>query len=337
MLRNRREIFDQFRNPELVPHAMFQGCRTFAFLSGWLAEPIVLTLPRLQCRITAIDYLHAPPPQGGPSEPIRFQQDRYRLWYQLDGTGILQNLRQKAFGRAAPGLLGVMDIGERHSYLHQRGTFECFMVDFVLQPAARSHCYWNSEIEGKRMLTDEERLGMENHAFELMHLIGNGADPWGLRGLAHLAEIVALPVTKGLIVIDYELFPQDRAVSLVKMAKRFMDTHYAELQHQRALRDHCDVDINYLNILFKREMGITLYKYLTNVRMEHAKHLLEQGRRNIVGIAETIGYPNSNSFSRAFRRYTGMAPSRYVQQHVLRPSPGRRSADTSSAVLNGGA
>lgn len=337
MLSSRREILDQFRDPELVPHASFRGCRTFPFLAGWLSGPISVTLPRLQCHITGIDYLQSPSPENGPPEPIRFQQDHYRLWYQLDGTGILQNLRQKAFGRAAPGLLGVMDIGERHSYLHQRGTFECFMVDFVLQPAASSHCYWNSDIEGKRILGDEERLRIENHAFELMRLIGNGTDPWGLHSLAHLAEIVALPITKGLIVIDDAFFPQDRATSLVKKAKRFMDTHYAEMQHQRALSEHCGVDINYLNILFKREMGVTLYKYLTNVRMEHAKHLLEQSQSNIVGIAERIGYPNSNSFSRAFRKYTGMAPSRYVQNHQPPVRPARGSNGTADVRANGGA
>ncbi|MBD3239472.1 MAG: helix-turn-helix domain-containing protein [Chitinivibrionales bacterium] len=336
MLQSRREILDQFKDPELVAHAAFRGCRTFSFLSGWLSTPISVSLPRLQCRITGIDYLQSPPPGGKPPAPIRFQQDHYRLWYQLDGTGILQNLRQKAFGRAAPGLLGVMDIGERHSYLHQRGTFECFMVDFMLQPAAASQCYWNSDIEGKRMLADDERLYVENHAFELMRLIGNGADPWGLRCLAHLAEIVALPVTKGLIVIDDERFPHDRAVSLVKKAKRYMDTHYAELQHQRAISEYCGVDINYLNILFKREKGMTLYKYLTNVRMEHAKHLLEQGQRNIVGIAEKIGYPNSNSFSRAFRRYAGIAPSEYVHRHQQPLGPARtRSAETTVETTGG--
>jgi AraC-like DNA-binding protein len=119
----------------------------------------------------------------------------------------------------------------------------------------------------------------------------------------------------GLLIIDDEHFPRDKAKSLALRAKHFMDTHYAELHHQRRIEQECGVNINYLNIVFKKHTGTTLYRYLSQVRMEHAKHMLEQTARPIVAIAEEVGYPDGNTFARAFRNLTGTSPGGYRRQH----------------------
>lgn len=327
MLPTRHEILSAFRAPELANHPRFEGVSTFAFLrSGWPASPITVSLPRVTIVIRAVDYLRREAGDHSPT-PLRFQQDCYRLWYQFDGQGVLQQLRQNAFGRAVPGLLGVMDAGQRFSYLHQRGTFECLTIDFQLQPSAQSHCYWNSEIEGKRILSEPERLEFDNSAFTVLRDICNSEDPWGVNSAARITAMLGMLFTKGLLLVRDELFPANKVRSLVAMARRFMDTDFSRLRHQNALSDHCGVDINYLNILFRREAGMTLYRYLTTVRMEHAKHLLEEGEIPVVDIASRVGYPNSNSFSRAFRRHVGQSPSDYAQKHAaparaMRESPG---------------
>lgn len=83
------------------------------------------------------------------------------------------------------------------------------------------------------------------------------------------------------------------------------------MHHQNNLERECAVDINYLNIIFKKETGRTLYQYMTGVRMEHAKYLLETTEMSITDIASKVGYPNSNSFTRAFKRHTGPTPQNY--------------------------
>ena len=35
----------------------------------------------------------------------------------------------------------------------------------------------------------------------------------------------------------------------------FMELNYARMRHQRELETECGVDINYLNIIFKKETG----------------------------------------------------------------------------------
>jgi AraC-like DNA-binding protein len=54
-------------------------------------------------------------------------------------------------------------------------------------------------------------------------------------------------------------------------------------------------------------------EYLLAWRMQIAKTLLRQGELRASEIAERVGYGSGSAFSVAFRRYVGMAPSRYSQ------------------------
>jgi two-component system response regulator YesN len=116
---------------------------------------------------------------------------------------------------------------------------------------------------------------------------------------------------KGLIIIDESQFPRNKTKSLVAKAKNFMALHFNDMYHQAQLEKECGVDINYLNVIFKREIGRTLYQYITDVRMEFAKHLLETTDISVVTIAEQVGYPNGNSFTRAFKRHEHCTPQQF--------------------------
>lgn len=312
MLKTRHEIADTFVDPELGPHPSIGGVQTYPFIARWSNKPVKIELPRISTVVHGIDYLRM---DGAPREregrPIRFQQSIYRMWYQIDGQGILQNATRGSFGKAGPGLLGIMECGERYTYLHQRGRFECFLLDFAVEPSRQAKCYWNSEVEGKCVLEERERALIENLVFDVLATICNREEFFGLRPVSRLAEMLTVLFAKGLLFIEEEQFPRNKRRSLVRMAQNYMKAHYSDLRHQRALEQACGTDINHLNTLFKTETGTTLYQYLTRVRMEHAKHLLENEPVSVSTAAQRVGYPNTNSFSRAFHRHVGVSPTSY--------------------------
>jgi AraC-like DNA-binding protein len=311
MFPTKHELLNSFKNPDLVPHANFPFLRTFSCLNQWSGAPHV-ELSKLKLDILGIDYLEFSGTDDNRfTNQLKFQQDCYRLWYQLDGNGILQNVTRNNFGVARPGLLGVMDRGERHTYLHQKGAFECFQLHFSFLPSQNAKCYWNSEIEGKIVLEGNERLYFENLIFDLLRVISNKKEILGLASISRILEIIVVLFNKGLILIEETQFPKNKAKSLIVKAKSFMDLHYTDMHHQNLLEDECGVDINYLNIIFKKETGKTLYQYISGVRMEHAKHFLETTGLPIVDIASKIGYPNSNSFTRAFKRHAHTTPQEF--------------------------
>ena len=70
---------------------------------------------------------------------------------------------------------------------------------------------------------------------------------------------------------------------------------------------------------FKRTLGTTIYDYVSRCRMERAMALLDQGM-SVSATARHVGYGCARSFSVAFRRRTGCAPSSF-----RRPENGSRS------------
>ncbi len=319
MFQTRHELLSQFKTSSIVTHPRFAGFETFANLSQWMPQGAVIELPRLKIMVKSIDYLrnHAMPPLAG-DPMLRFHQDCYRIWYQVDGQGILQNATRNSFGNAKPGHLGVMESGERYSYLHQKGPFECFMMEFSLLPSRQAKCYWNSEVEGKIVLEGDEKLYFENLLFDCIYVISNAREMLGLASMSRILEIMVVLFKKGILVIEESQFPKNKPKSLVAKAIQFMKTNYASLHHQEALARECGVDINYLNTVFSQQTGKTLYKYLTDIRMERAKYFLEETTRPIGSIAADVGYPNANSFTRAFRHTAAQTPGAFRKKNAIR-------------------
>ena len=64
---------------------------------------------------------------------------------------------------------------------------------------------------------------------------------------------------------------------------------------------------------FKGLIGVTPWQYITSLRMMKAKDYMLGGRYSIKETASMLGYPDRHSFSKAFKRYCGVSPSRYHQ------------------------
>lgn len=67
--------------------------------------------------------------------------------------------------------------------------------------------------------------------------------------------------------------------------------------------------------LAKRHWGETPFVHLTQLRMAHARKLLETDHSSTAAVALQCGYANPAHFALAFRRVTGMSPSRYRTTH----------------------
>ena len=67
----------------------------------------------------------------------------------------------------------------------------------------------------------------------------------------------------------------------------------------------------YLSYLFKKEMKRNLWDYVTELRIEEAKRLLETTDMKRYEIAYAVGYESPEHFSRMFKRYTGVSPAEY--------------------------
>lgn len=77
----------------------------------------------------------------------------------------------------------------------------------------------------------------------------------------------------------------------------------------------------YFSKIFKIYMGQNFSDYLTNIRIETAKTLLENSQMNVKDIGTHVGYSNPNYFSKVFRKALGLSPLEYRQERQGRSDP----------------
>ena len=70
----------------------------------------------------------------------------------------------------------------------------------------------------------------------------------------------------------------------------------------------------HLNVLFRKETGITIKQYISDYRLNLSKKLLRNEHMKIVEIAERCGFSNANYFAKFFRNAVGMSPLEYRQK-----------------------
>ncbi|SDL04953.1 GlxA family transcriptional regulator [Aliiruegeria lutimaris] len=66
---------------------------------------------------------------------------------------------------------------------------------------------------------------------------------------------------------------------------------------------------------FRTSTGYTPIDYVQSLRVEEAKHLLETTNTPVDDISEQVGYEDSGSFRRLFKRQVGVPPQQYRQRY----------------------
>lgn len=73
------------------------------------------------------------------------------------------------------------------------------------------------------------------------------------------------------------------------------------------------MSLAYMCSIFKNETGITINQYITDIRLEDAKHLLKNKSYNISEVAAAVGFNDSQYFAKIFKKKTGVTPTAYKE------------------------
>ena len=84
-----------------------------------------------------------------------------------------------------------------------------------------------------------------------------------------------------------------------------------------SVADYLGMNPNYVSDAFKMQHGTGLKDYIDMMRVDRAKELMKSSRKNIEEIAMAVGYSNTRTFTRVFKKYEGMTPGKYSEMlHV---------------------
>jgi two-component system response regulator YesN len=98
---------------------------------------------------------------------------------------------------------------------------------------------------------------------------------------------------------------------LVESSITFLNKHYARNISLEEICTYLSVSRNYFSSLFKRDTGISLWAYLTAIRMGKARELLRDTDLRSHEIAYSVGYDNPSYFSKLFKKLHNQTPNEF--------------------------
>lgn len=107
--------------------------------------------------------------------------------------------------------------------------------------------------------------------------------------------------------------PEGGKADLVYETVRYIDRHLVQIRELGEIADALGYSYSRLSHVFRLEMGVSLQTYWNRKRIMRAMTLLQAGETTITRIAETLQYQSVHSFSKAFKKTAGLAPTEYKE------------------------
>lgn len=108
----------------------------------------------------------------------------------------------------------------------------------------------------------------------------------------------------------------NRAEYAIKYIIEYVDAHLSEDLSLTRLSEQVHFNPSYLSRLFKQVTGNNLLNYISEVRLNKAKELLDDSSMKINEIATAVGYISATYFNRFFKNATNMTPVEYRERII---------------------
>ena len=107
-----------------------------------------------------------------------------------------------------------------------------------------------------------------------------------------------------------DLYPKQYLYQRIVRAKLFIDDHYASpIDLDNVSSEACFSKFHFAR-LFREIYGMTPHQYLTSVRIEKARQMLERGA-SVKEACFKVGFDSVGSFTGLFKRRIGITPAAF--------------------------
>ena len=103
-------------------------------------------------------------------------------------------------------------------------------------------------------------------------------------------------------------------VNIVNAIISFINENYMKDISLEKISRNMYLSPAYISRIFKEEVGESPINYLIKVRLSKAEELLKESVVPVKAVAKSVGYDDAYYFSKLFKKYYGMPPSKYRQK-----------------------
>jgi two-component system, response regulator YesN len=182
-------------------------------------------------------------------------------------------------------------------------------------------------INGLDVLTEIKKT---NPDVSVVILTGNSSKSVAIEALkSHADDFIEKPIDVNKIkeIIDQLLESKEEKdmpvlgiKGKVQKVKRFVEKNCYKKIRLNDVAQAVALSPKYLSRVFKQEMGMDFSEYRLNIQMERAKEFLLKFGYNVNQVAEKLGYENSESFSRQFKKIVRSTPTAYRKKSLKKRS-----------------
>lgn len=226
--------------------------------------------------------------------------------------------------RYAHGLVFYMHDGEK-TYVFSDGKIITVTAGDILYLPKYSSYETFSESPGNCYAINfdlDEDVTFEPFAFhtknknEIKQLFIQTSKSWNAKTIGHIEKCKALLYNILVILIrEYwsEYLPSQKHQTISKAVDYIHHNYLTEQIRIDFLAEMCQITSVYFRKIFKSIYGVSPIKYINNLKIEHARELIESQMYSITEVAYHSGYSDSSSFSRDFKKHFGISPNEYAK------------------------
>jgi AraC-like DNA-binding protein len=107
--------------------------------------------------------------------------------------------------------------------------------------------------------------------------------------------------------------PLDARAELVRKMTDFVRTHTARPLALADVAKAVHMSPNYLTSLYHSQTGVSLGRFILTERIALAQRMLRQPESSVKSVGLEVGFSDPFTFSRAFKRITGLAPRIWIR------------------------
>lgn len=126
------------------------------------------------------------------------------------------------------------------------------------------------------------------------------------------AELL-LKLSREFITSSIVALQPQYTVTYVKVCHivNYLDSNYSKKITSDDIASIFESNYDYLNRIFKKATGLTIFEYLNETRILRAKELIHTTQMKFSEIAYLVGIDDQYYFSKLFKKITGITPTQY--------------------------